>query len=176
MIELGFYENVVKFPTKGAILVKKLVLAILVAALVVGWVMLGLMKHINPGLIFFVALIPLLVGYIILLNIDVEYEYSINESTVTLARIFAKSRRRTVFETEGKDILFIAPATEENIKRAEAMSIEKRYDIYTEKASDPLWLIVFEGKKGSKYLFVFSAEQNITRILKLLRPSVIVYR
>ncbi len=176
MIELGFYEKVVKFPNRGKLLLKKLVSLALTVAVMLGWMIFGFVRSLNPGLIIFVAILPALAEYFILTFTDVELEYSINDSLVTLSRIYAKSRRKTVFEAEGKDIVMIAPATEENMAKAKALSPVKTYNTVVGGESDPLWLIVFEGEKGEKYLFRFSAEKDITRILKLLKPSALSYR
>jgi len=176
MIELGFYERVVRFPNRGAILLKKLLAAVLSAVIIVGWMIFGFMRAFNPGLIIFVAVIPALIGYFAFVRSDVEFEYAINDSLVTLARIYSKSRRKTVFEVEGKDILFVAPATNEGMARARTFSPEKSYEIVTGEETDTNWVMIFEGEKGERYLFLFTAEKEITKILKILKPSALVLR
>lgn len=176
MIELGFYEKVVKLTSKSADLSKKLGSVILTAALIAAWVLFCVAKSINAGLMIFVLIFPVLAEYMVLQRLETEFEISVNENTVTLSKIFSKRNRRTIFSVDSKYILFIAPLNDQNMKKAEDFSPKERYEIIGNNDSDPAWIIVFEDKKEERSLFTFSAEQGIIKIFKKLKPSALNYR
>ena len=176
MIELGFYEKVVKLASKSVELSKKIGSLILTAALIAAWVLFCVAKSINAGAMIFVAVFPVLIEYLVLQRLEIEFEISINENTVTLSKIFSKRNRRTIFSADSKYILFIAPMNDQNLKKAEDFSPKERYEIIGKNDPDPAWIMVFENKKEEKFLFTFSAEQGIIKIFKKLKPSALNYR
>ena len=105
-----------------------------------------------------------------------EYEYCISEHEITLAKIYAKRRRKEIFSAEAKSILFIAPATDDNIKKAREYRPAEQFNVYSANTESKLWLAVFENEKEENTLFIFEAEDSITKILRSLKPSALTLR
>ena len=174
MTDLGFYEKVVTPDQKSGRSTGKIVAIIIYAVMVISAIISMFTLGFLGGFIAISALT--LVFYFILGNADYEYEFAINESTVTLAKIIANKRRKTVFELGEDEILFMAPVTENNNAKAEEYAPRKHYDIYTEDESGDLWMIVFEREVGLREVFVFKAEDYAIKLLKSIKPSVIKFR
>lgn len=100
-----------------------------------------------------------------------EYEYSFVGSSFSVAKIYAKSRRRTVAEAEIKDALFVAPATEENLARIAHYEISHTlYAISSDKAEN-VWFALFDEKEGKKRTCVyFEADDKTVSIFRKYNP------
>ena len=174
MTDLGFYEKVVTPDKKSGRSVGKIAIIIIYAIAVISSIISMFTLGVLGGVIT-IALLTLLL-YLILAGSNYEYEIAINESSVTLAKIIANSRRKTVFELSEDEILFIAPVADENNARAESYAPKKRYDIYTEDEEGDLWMIVFERETGLREVFVFKTEDYAIKLLKSIKPSAIKFR
>ena len=174
MTDLGFYEKVITPDKKAGRSAGKIAIIIIYAVMVLSSIILMFKLGFLGGFIAIAVLTLAL--YLILGGSDYEYEIAINESTVTLAKIIANKRRKTVFEISEEEILFMAPVTEENNARAESYAPKKRYDIYSEGEEGTPWMIVFEAEVGVRSVFVFKTEEYATKLLKSIKPSVIKFR
>lgn len=174
MTDLGFYEKVVAPDKKSGRSVGKIAIIVIYAIAVISSIISMFTLGVLGGVIT-IALLTLLL-YLILSGSNYEYEIAINESSVTLAKIIANSRRKTVFELSEDEILFIAPVTDENNARAESYAPKKRYDIYSDNEEGALWMIVFECEVGTREVFVFKTEDYGIKLLRSIKPSVIKLR
>ena len=174
MTDLGFYEKLVTPDKKSGRSVGKIAAIIIYVITVISSIISMFTLGFLGGFITIAVLTLLL--YLILGSANYEYEIAINESTVTLAKIIAKKRRRTVFELGEDEILFVAPVTDDNSARAETYAPKKRYDVYSEGEDGDLWMIVFELEVGVRSVFVFKAEDYAIKLLKSIKPSVIKFR
>ena len=174
MTDLGFYEKVVRSDKKskasGGRIALIIIYAIAVIATIISMFTLGFLGG------FIVICVLTLCLYLIVGSSDFEYEIAINESCVTLAKIIANKRRRTIFEIGEDEILFMAPVTDDNTAKAESYAPSKRHEIYSDSDEDALWMIVFESSKGVREIFIFKAEEYATKLLKAIKPSVIKFR
>ena len=176
MVELGFYERVLKTPNTAKTLFTKIIIIAVYAIIAISLVLSALFNGANPALsVLFIAPLSLAL-YIIFPKISPEYEYCISETAITLAKIYGKSRRKEVFEAQSDAILFIAPKTEANMKKALDYRPAEQYDIYTSNPKCEIWLAVFENEKEEKTLFIFEAESSVTKILRVLKPSAMTFR
>ncbi len=175
MLDLGFYEKVVEPPTKKKSSASKII-ATVIYIILVGFFILTMIisKMFVPG---FVAIVVLsLALYLFFGTASYEYEYAFSEAGVTLAKIYAKKRRKTIFDVSDEQILLIAPVNEQNLARAKELASSHTYDIYADDEEGALWMIVFEVEKGARATFIFRAEDYAIKVLKALRPSAIRYR
>ena len=174
MTDLGFYEKVVT-PEKRSKLSSGKIAAIIIYAILALSAIISMFALGFLGGFIAISLLTL-VFYLILGSSDYEYEIAINESSVTLAKIIANKRRKTIFEIGEDEILFAAPVNESNQAKAEEYAPSKRHEIYSDSDEDTLWMIVFESSKGVREIFVFKAEEYATKLLKAIKPSVIKFR
>lgn len=174
MTDLGFYEKVVTPDKKSGRSAGKIAAIIIYAITVIS----SIISMFTLGFIggFITIAILTLILLLILGNSNFEYEIAINESSVTLAKIIANSRRKTIFELGEDEILFVAPVTEDNNARAESYAPQKRYDIHSADEEGDLWMIVFEREVGVREIFIFKAEDYAIKLLKAIKPSVMKFR
>ena len=171
MIELGFFENIIKDPKSKKNLAVKL-LACALGALILAWLSLTLLANgYPPVLLLIAASIVAALLYVIFIFFSVEYECSVSETCVSLAKIYGKRRRREIFSVERDEIHLIARFNERNLKKAEDYRPRERFDIYDKKSQNNLWIVVFEIEKNQNAAFVFYAPEGVEKIFRRLKPS-----
>ena len=176
MLDLGFYENIIKDPKSHKNLAVKILAAIICVFLAASLLSAAIVRNFPP-VIFILALVFIaLLLYLVFIFFSVEYEYSISDTCVSLAKIYAKTKRKEIFSAEPDEILMIAPNTEDNMKKALDYHPKTRFDIYEKKSQDNRWLVVLELSRGELALFVFDAPSGIEKILKKLKPSAMTFR
>ena len=99
-----------------------------------------------------------------------EYEYSFWYGRFGIAKIYGKKKRKAVIDTEIKDLLIIAPATEEYIARAERFDIDSRVIAVSHESADNIWLTVTGGKDELRILIFFEADERSLAMLKASNP------
>lgn len=175
-MELGFYERVIRSSNRKRVAVYKVLLGVLYALSAIVFLLWALLREISPALIVIALSAVGIAAFVSLGRIDPEYEYSINSSYITLAKIYGKRRRKELFETSAEKLLFVAPMNEENMKKALGYHPKEQYDVYLSASGIPIWLAVFEDTDEENILFVFEAEDEAIKLLRTLKPSVITYR
>ena len=175
MLDLGFYEKVIQPPTKKKSTASKIIATVIYIALVVFFILTIIISGMFvPG---FIAIVILSLALYLFFGVaSYEYEYSFSEAGVTLAKIFAKKRRSTVFDISDEQILLIAPANEQNLAKEKELAVSRSYDIYADEEEGDIWMIIFEAEKGVRASFRFRAEDYAIKVLKSLRPSAMRYR
>ncbi len=169
------YEKVVKLSNKGKPLIKKISAVMSYALIFVIWLVIGLNNpNIMAPALVFGALLTLVVVLITWKYLCVEYEYSFSYGTLGVAKIYAKKKRKLLIETEMRDLLIIAPATEEYIRKAEHFEIEKRIIAVSSENADNIWLVVSGGKDERRVLVFFEADERSLAILKSANPYVFI--
>ena len=175
-MELGFYERVIRSTNRKRLAVYKVLLAVLYGLVAVGFLLWALVSGRSAALVVVVLVLIGAVALISIRRIDPEYEYAINSSYITLAKIYGKRRRKEIFETSAEKLLFVAPLNEDNMKKALGYHPKEQYDVYLSSSGIPIWLAVFEDTDEENILFVFEAEEEAIKLLRKLNPSVITYR
>ncbi len=169
------YEKVVKKSNKGKHLAKKISLALSYAVFFVLWLMAALN---NPKQAVYIivagALLTLIIAIITWKYLCIEYEYSFSYGTLSVAKIYAKKKRKPMLETEIKELLIIAPATEEYIRKAEHFQIDKRIIAVSSEQAENIWLVVSGGKDERRVLVFFEADDRSLSILKSINPYVFI--
>ena len=120
------------------------------------------------GVLCTVALILLTWKYL-----DVEYEYALWYGSFEVAKIYSKKSRKTLLSAETKELLLIAPATEEYISKAKHFEIDKEVNA-TSAESDDSWILVTGGKDEPRILVYFEADERLLGMLRAANPSVFV--
>lgn len=176
MTELSFYENVIPSPDRRKHLFIKVALIAAYALFLAIWIISSLLSQRSPITIFIVIAIASLALVFALRPLSVELEYSVSESQITLAKIYGKRRRKELFSAEPDSIRLIAPMSDENIKKAEAYKPATEFRALTPSTEKKRWLVVFENESEENILFIFEAEDYVSKILRILKPSAILFR
>ena len=96
-----------------------------------------------------------------------EYEYSFVGSEFSVAKIYAKQRRKTILNAEISDALLIAPATEENLDSLERHEIEKTAYAVSKLDAENIWFALFSVKEGkSKMCVYFEADERMINLFR----------
>ena len=135
----------------------------------------GLLLH----AVALVVLYPFLLYALIKLTwrfVRVEYEYSIEAGTFTVAVIYGGATRRVKCRVELSDAILIAPYDE---SRQSILEKEKISDIkrFAEEGSDTAFVCVWEDKKHErKCAVIFETTDEAKRLLRLANPGAFTLR
>ena len=165
------YEKIVKVKMKGKQLAKTVSLIMIYGLILFFWVTAAIFnaKQLVPilvlGALSLFIIIPLTLKYVLL-----EYEYSFMYGRLSIAKIYGKTKRKAVIETEMSDLLIIAPATEENIARAERFEPEDRVVAVSAEDAENIWLAVTGGKDERRILVFIEADERALTLMKAASP------
>lgn len=127
-MELGIIEVVVNRKKNPLVAVAKVVCAILAVVLVLG----GLMMM---GAIGLWALIPVALGvaagigaYVAMLNSNVDYEYSLVDRELRVAKIMNKERRKAIAQYDLDKLEILAPMNSHQLDSYRGRKVEKEQD------------------------------------------------
>ena len=169
------YDKLVRTSTEAKIKSKKILAVIGYALFFSVWLILAIN---NPDI-----LVPMVVAGIlctVMLMViswkyfDVEYEYSIWYGTFTLAKIYAKKKRKNLLTAEVKEFLLIAPATEEYVNKANHFEPKNKFYAVSSKDAENVWIFVTGGKDMPRNLVFFEADERSLAMLKQANPAVFV--
>jgi hypothetical protein len=169
------YEKVVNASNSSKEKLKRITALILYSVFFAVWVLAALT---NPD-IFVPILVAGVLCTIMLVLVSwkyliVEYEYAIWYGSFELAKIYSKKKRKNLVSAELRDLLLVAPATEEYISRAEHMDIAKKHLALSCANAEDMWLLVTGGKDMPRELVFFEADERMLAILRAANPSVFV--
>ena len=169
------YEKIVKKAFKGKHLIKTVILFLCYALFAAIWLIIAFNSASKIILVLVAGVLSTLFLVAITLKyVRLEYEYSFWYGGLSIAKIYAKKSRKAVIETEMKDLLMIAPATEENIARAEHFEIEGRVLAVSHEKEDNIWLAVTGGKDERRIIIFFEADERALGMLKAANPHAFV--
>jgi len=168
---MNSYERVVKASNTG----KRFALTVSV-----------ILSYIAVGLIFLLAALSDLnnalpiaaIGALITFGIvkltwkylRLEYEYSFSYGTLCVAKIYGKRTRKQLVEADIKSLVMVAPATQENIDKAERLEAEERVIAVSSESAENIWLALTGDKDEKRVLVFFDADERSLGILKSLNP------
>ncbi len=165
------YEKIVKVKNKGKRLAVKISVVMCYLLFFSFWLV-GALQNIQSfvliitgGLLSTALLVIPTWKYLLL-----EYEYSFWYGRMGVAKIYGKKKRRSVIDTDIKDLLIIAPATDEYIARAERFDIETRVTAVSHEDAYNIWLTVTGGKDERRILIFFEADERCLAMLKAANP------
>ena len=166
MADIQHYERILK-KTRGAA-IPKLLMILLYAAILGGWVALAFAVALNVAIIF---LAPLSLLAVILLTwkyTSVEYEYSFVAGTFTFSKIYGKKKIRTVFECDLKMLVSAKPYDSSKTISEDGKVISAIPD-----TSPNPCLCLFEDGDSNKYFVVMDCDEMTARILKFFKMSAV---
>lgn len=169
----SFYERIIKVPNRGKHLAKKISLAMSYLLLFSIFVVAAL-NNIKSALPLLVvgALLTFAVAAVSWKYLQLEYEYSFSYGVISVSKIYGKKKRKTLVSAEIKELMLVAPATDESIKRAEGMEIDERVIAVSSEEAENIWLLLTGGKDKKRTLLFFEADERSLAILKGINPFV----
>ena len=102
----------------------------------------------------------------------VEYEYSFCQGTLTLSKIYGKRKRKAIKDVALQKLIFISPATDENIEKAEQLNPDDRFICVSNEYASDIWLLVTGEEKEPRSFIFIEADERILGILKSNAPFV----
>ena len=176
MANTQLYEKIVK--KKSPKQTVKIVFSIIFYVLFfLGWLLLGLLNPPNALFIFTLgALLTLVVVIITWKYLFVEFEYTFCMSSLTIAKIYGKRKRKVLIEFDVSKSVIIAPATEENINKAEKLEPQKRIIAVSNESAPDIWLLLCTDAEDEQHLIFIESDARIASILRTVAPHVISKR
>ena len=170
MVSTQIYEKIVK--VKDSRQIAKRISAILLYVLYLSiWLFAGIFNPEASLLIFTGGILSCLL--IILISwkyLFVEYEYSFCQGVLTISKIYGKRSRKFIVDASLKHLVLIAPATDENISKAEGLKPEKRIISVSNEYADDIWLLVTGEENEPRILIFIEADERALGILKSCSP------
>lgn len=173
------YEKVIKVENSGKHLVKKISLIMTYVLFFAIWGIAALNNLqtksfvfiLGAGILSTLALVTITWKYV-----QLEYEYSFWYGRFSIAKIYGKKKRKAILDTDVKDLLMIAPATEEYIAKAEHFDIEARVIAVSSENAENIWLAVTGGENERRVLIFFEADDRSLNMLKTVNPISFIKR
>ena len=170
------YEKIVKVKTPKQ--TAKLVCAILFYILYIAvWFFIGLL---NPKSIIFIFTLGILTALIIILiswkYFFLEYEYNFCLSSLTVAKIYGKRKRKVIIEIDISKCLTICPVSDEAIKKAENFELKKRIIAVSNESADDIWMLLYNDEDDQKHLIFIESDARIQSIFRTVAPHIISKR
>ena len=167
------YEKIVKVKNTGKHLAKKVSLIMAYVLFFAFWLASALRNIGNKSFVLILLAGALTTFTLVILTwkyLQLEYEYSFWYGRLSIARIYGKKKRKALIDTDLKDLLIIAPATEEYIARAEHFDIEARIIAVSSESAENIWLAVTGGEDERRVLIFFEADERSLNMLKTANP------
>ena len=167
------YEKIVKVANSPRLIAKKISFIMLYLLYFSVWVVATLRNLGSPVfvLILMAGLLTTLAAVIITWKyLQVEYEYSFWYGSMSIAKIYGKKKRKALVDADVKELLMIAPATEEYIAKAEHYDIDLRVIAVSSENADNIWLAVTGGEDERRALIFFEADERSLHMLKTANP------
>ena len=170
MANTQFYEKIVK--VKNAKQTAKLISGILLYILFLSiWAFIGILNPENSMLIFAAGILSSLLLILISWKyLFLEYEYSFCQSTLTIAKIYGKRKRKAIIDVNLQKLAFIAAATDDNIQKAEHLNPEQRIISVSSEYAENIWLLVTGEENEPRILIFIEADEHTLSILKSNAP------
>ena len=174
MASTQFYEKIVK--VKNSKQTAKLISGILFYILYISiWAFIGIINPESSILIFTAGILSaILIILITWKYLFLEYEYSFCQSTLTIAKIYGKRKRKSILDVNLQKLTLIASATNENIKKAENLNPEERVIAVSNEYAENIWLIVTGEENEPRILIFIEADDRALSILKSNAPFAFV--
>lgn len=170
MASTQLYEKIVK--VKNAKQVAKLISAILLYVLyLLIWFFVGIYNPKSSILIFTAGILScLLIILITWKYFFLEYEYSFCQGILTVSKIYGKRKRKSLIDVDLRHLVLVAPATDENISRADNLKPESRIISVSNEYADNIWLMVTGEENEPRILIFIEADERSLEILKSNAP------
>ena len=176
MANTQLYEKIVKQKNRKQPL--KIIFAIMLYVIFfITWLLFGLL-NLNFATFIWVlgALFTLIVVLLTWKYLFVEFEYNFCMSTLTVAKIYGKRKRKVLIEFDISKCLIISPATQENIDKAEKFKPEKRIIAVSNEAAPDIWLLVSNDDEQNQYMVFIESDARIATIFRAVAPHIISKR
>lgn len=103
---------------------------------------------------------------------QIEWEYTLAAGTLYVAKIYGRKKRKEIIEVELSDALMIAPANEDNQRKAEELSPSATVRALSEPSAENIWLLLFEDAPNHRVLVYAEMDEEMLRILRHGNPRV----
>ncbi len=168
------YERILKLPRTLKNYLPRLILFFLYFVFLSFWIFPILYLGPRMELLF---LIPLSLLVVILPTWKYgfcEYEYIFSGQSFCFSKIYGKRKRKQIMDLDLSDAILIAPATDENMKKAGASALSTVIYATGDNGADDIWLILFEVDKQETGIVFFHCDERAIRFLRRANPHATV--
>ena len=165
------YEKIVKVSNVGKRFALKI--SVIFSYIALGIIiLLATLNNVNNALPIFITGALVLFGVVKLTwkYLYLEYEYSFSCGTLCVSKIYGKRTRKQIIEADIKSLIMIAPATQENIEKAEHLDAEERVMAVSDENAENIWIALSGDINEKRTLVFFEADERSLGILKLGNP------
>jgi len=169
MNENQSYERLIKRKSEGKILLFKILLiagyflfAIVCSALIV------FLADANIYLFILAAILDACFYFFTWKLVNVEYEYAFIGGSFYLSKIYGKSFRKELFESDLSLATAVAPYEGQYKKDIQNKDISKEFKAISSVKARDIWFMLFEKENGDRTVIIFEADE---RSLKLIRQG-----
>ena len=172
MASTQLYEKIIKVRGAGEIAKRIIGIMLYILHLAV-WIVAGIFNPEKSILIFLAGILScILIILITRKYLSIEYEYCFCQSTLTISKIYGKSKRKAIIDVDMTKLVLVCPATEENIQKADNLKPERKIiSVSSEYASD-IYLLVTGEENEPRILVFIEADERALTILKGCAPLV----
>ena len=170
MINTQLYEKIIKVKNAKQYAKRVSVIISYVIYLMI-WILAGIMNLEQSIPIFAGGILSCILIVIITWKyLFLEYEYSFCQEILTISKIYGKRKRKHLIDANMKKLLFVAPATDENITRAEQFNPERRIVSVSNEYAENIWLVVTGEENEPRMLIFIESDERVMAILKHNAP------
>lgn len=165
------YERVIPRKTSG----RALVWNILLISLYVLGVLTGILCLVllfSPPLFVLVLLLTLIFFLVTKKYLKVEYEYSFEGESFSIAKIYNKQARRSIVEIDLRKTLITAPADKDNLGRATRLHPDRILELTSYPNAPHTYFTIFEDESENRILVYFEGDEKSLGIIKRINPIV----
>ena len=173
MTDLGFYEKVIPQISHSKLRVMKIAAWVLTALAIVLWILQSALVGRDFVWIFVVSLLVAVVPIVVFGFLCTDLEISITQNEISLARIYGKRSRKTLFCADDEDILIIVRSTEAGMARVEEKNVSLFFSAVDKKAADTenTWLVVFRYDTEQNACLELELEDEAKKLLRGIKPA-----
>ena len=125
----------------------------------------------SPVLIVLGALLTMTLVVLTRQFLHVEYEYSFVSDTLTVAKIFGKSRRKVMLSLDFKQIRLVTTADEDGLGEVERLSPTKSIDVRASEESEQALAVVFDESNDIRVLLLMESDERTIAFFRRHAPQ-----
>ncbi len=167
MADIQYYERVIKAETGKRRLLPKLVAISAYAVILSIWFVIAVRVGLTASVLM---LVPLSILTAVLLTwkyTAVEYEYSFTAGILTFSKIYGKSKRKSVFEADLRNLISVVPYDERSMDSVDARTVINA--IPNEACQNPCICVFEENEKRT--CIIIDCDNMSAKIFKFFKPS-----
>ena len=165
------YERVVPRKCAGKYLAIRVLVYLGYVCFATLWIAPIIRSLFSPVLIVLAVLLTLSLVLLTRNFLHVEYEYSFVSDTLTVSKIFGKSRRKTMLTLDLRQLLLVTVADEDGMREAERLAPSKILDVRSSPESEEALIILYDESTESRVSLLLESHERTVSFLRRHAPQ-----